>query len=359
MNLLILTGSFGMGHNAAAAAIAESIIAERNGTKVYVEDLFNKTLKSQKYNLPFGLMVKYGKGLYNFVYRNSQDAELFKRLPFHRYLLHCLQELIDQSGADVIVSTLPYCSKIVSEYKRSRRSAIPLITCITDVSSHCEWLHPHTDYYLVAAPQLKDELVRKGVEARRVLVSGIPVRAEFQKDGERTGTRPERRLLMMGGGLGLLPKAKGFYEGLNRLHGVRTTVITGKNVKLYKALAGKYENIEVLAYVQDVSRHMKGADLLLSKPGGITLFEAIAAELPLLLFPPFLQHEFKNGEFILANRIGAMLPGNPKAWVRAIRDILREEDGRARMRENMRSLKAELDASALIRVLERYGRQCA
>lgn len=52
----------------------------------------------------------------------------------------------------------------------------------------------------------------------------------------------------MGGGLGLMPRKDSFYEALNALPGVHTTILTGKNQKLYDRLAGKYENIEVVAF---------------------------------------------------------------------------------------------------------------
>ena len=359
MNVLILTGSFGMGHNAAASAIAEYIGAEMKDSVLFVEDLFLKTLKSRMYNASFDLVVKYGTYLYNFVYRNSQDSGMVAKLPFHRQFVYCLQDLIKKTRADVILSTFPYCSKIVSDYKCSGKCSIPLITCITDVSSHCEWLHPQTDFYLVAALHLREDLIRKGVESWRIVVSGIPVRQAFQKKGRHVESNREKKLLMMGGGLGFLPKAGSFYDELNRLNGVKTTVITGKNRKLYKSLVGKFENIEVLAYVHDIPAYMKNADLLLSKPGGITVFEAIAAELPLLIFPPFLQHEVENGEFIIENGMGEMLPIHQRAWAYTIRDILNDGEKQMRIRENMRAFTAGLDMGALTRILDRYYRLCA
>ena len=93
----------------------------------------------------------------------------------------------------------------------------------------------------------------------------------------------------MGGGLGLLPRKDSFYEALDALPGVRTTLITGGNQKLYDRLHGRYGHIEVLGFTDKVYEYMARADLLLSKPGGITLFETITSELPILAWEPFLQ----------------------------------------------------------------------
>ncbi len=114
----------------------------------------------------------------------------------------------------------------------------------------------------------------------------------------------------MGGGLGLLPKSEQFYKELNSLEGVKTTVITGNNKKMYYKLYGRYENIEVVGYTNEVYKYMKDSDLIISKPGGITLFETIYSELPILAFNPFLQQEIDNASFILNNEIGRILGKN-------------------------------------------------
>jgi processive 1,2-diacylglycerol beta-glucosyltransferase len=359
MNILILTGSFGMGHNSAAKAIEEMIGSGFGDSKVFVEDLFSHAFNSTKYNLPFSLMVKRGKLLYNFVYRHTEDSDKNLKLPFQRQMTKRLAELIKETDADIIISTLWSCSKAVSDYKKTAKRDIPLITCITDISSHREWLHPYTDYYLAAAPTVKAELIEKGVAPERIIVSGIPVRSEFRRESPEHEIIPEKKLLIMGGGLGLLPKSKTFYEELEALQGVKTTIITGNNVALYNSLHGLYKNVEVLPFVNDVPRYMRNADLLISKPGGITLFETISANLPLLMFTPFLQQEIKNGEFVLENRLGDVLPEEPKEWTAKIRAVLSDDALVGTYRANMRSFKSLLDEDALLRLIMQYEKKSA
>jgi len=359
MNILILTGSFGMGHNSAASAIAEKIKAQYANANIVVEDLFSETLKMDNYSLPYFLFVKYGKSLYNFAYRCTEDSGVVTKLPFNTYFLHVLHKLINKSHADIIISTYSGCSKVVSEYKRKTKSDVPFISCITDVALHGTWLQPGTDLYLVAAPTTKDELVAKGVHPQQVVVSGVPVRDEFERVSAKKVPGGEKRLLVMGGGLGLLPSTKDFYEEINRLRGVKTTVITAKNDKLFKALDGKFENIKVLPFVDDMPKYMREADLLLSKPGGITMFEAISAELPLLIFPPFLQQEIRNGDFILENGIGDILPQDEEAWAKKIEDMLWDSEQQTRICESMRALKSSFDERAILRAIGDYQRQCA
>jgi UDP-N-acetylglucosamine:LPS N-acetylglucosamine transferase len=348
-----------MGHNSAARAIAEKVGKEFGDSKIFVEDLFKNAFNSKKYDMLFRLMIKRGKCLYNLVYRYTEDTGRNKKLPFTGHLYRSLGELIKKTDANVIISTLWSCSKIVSEYKRLFKYNIPLITCITDVSSHSEWLQPDTDYYLIAAPNIKSELVRKGIEPQRILVSGVPVRSEFETAEAADKPSEIKRILIMGGGLGLLPRTKSFYDELDTLSGTKTTVITGNNASMYNALVGRYKNIEVLAFVKDVPRYMKDADVIISKPGGITLFEAISAELPLLMCPPFLQQEIRNGEFVLENNLGVILPENTKKWTAKIREVLKDDGLLDKIRSNMRAFKSHLDGNALLRLIQQYERQSA
>jgi len=357
LNILILTGSFGMGHNSAANTIAEMINGEMQDSRVYVEDLFAHAFKSTKHEYVFRIMIKRGKYFYNLAYRRTEDSYKKNKYPFQKYLMRSLDELVVKTDADIIISTLWICSKLVCEYKQSMNCNIPLITCITDVWSHNVWINPGTDFYMTATPKVKDELIGKGVEAQRVVVSGIPVGNAFKTENIDDKSSGEKRLLIMGGGLGLLPKTLAFYEELNKLDGVKTTIITGNNIELYNLLNGRYENIEVLAFVNNVYHYMKNADLLISKPGGITLFEAIFAELPLLMFKPFLEPEKRNGEFVLANNMGAVLSADAQEWVAKIAELMWNNELLNEIRANMRKFKSHLDQDGLFRLLQQCGRQ--
>ena len=83
-----------------------------------------------------------------------------------------------------------------------------MVTCITDVSVHREWLSSHTDLYLVASSVTKKELIAKGVPDKQILVTGIPVKEQFRQLSHEKQQQTMKRLLIMGGGLGMLPKEK-------------------------------------------------------------------------------------------------------------------------------------------------------
>ena len=358
MNILILTGKFGMGHWSASQSLRLQLLNAFPAANVTVEDFFAYALPdaSEAIYKGFSLLVTHGSGLYNIYYKATENASLKTRPPLESLFQDKLAELLWERRPDAVIATHPFCAQLVSDYKEELCSTLPLVTCITDLTSHSEWINDHTDCYLVGSPEIRDRLEEKGVDHGRILVTGIPVKPEFKAPARR-GQDGVRRLLIMGGGLGLLPKRDSFYEALNALPDVRTTLITGGNQQLYDKLHGKYENIEVVGFTDRVYDYMARADLMLSKPGGITLFETIFSELPILAWEPFLQQERNNARFITRYQIGRIAAKEPEACVEAIRRLLYDDKALRRMGRNMRLLKGRLEAQSLARIVATLAAQ--
>lgn len=352
MKTLILTGKFGLGHWSAAQSLRQQLARTFPEGQAEVVDFFAYAMPSGSEALykAFHLLVTYGYGLFNTYYRLTEKLPTDTTSPLDRPMLDKLETLLGEEEPDIIIATHPICAGLVSRYKEESGSEIPLITCVTDLSTHNEWLHCATDCYLVGSPEIRDRLKEKGVAPTRILVTGIPVKEAFHNLSYRRGGT-ERSLLIMGGGLGLLPRKDSFYEALNALPGVRTTLLTGNNQKLYHRLYGKYEHIEVVGFTDRVSDYMAQADLMLSKPGGITVFESIFAELPMLLWEPFLQQEKNNAQFLIQAGLGRAAAKEPEACLEAIRALIYDDQVLAEMSANMRQRKALLEAESLDHIL--------
>ena len=132
---------------------------------------------------------------------------------------------------------------------------------------------------------------------------------------------------------------------------MRTTIITGSNQKLYDRLAGKYPNIEVLGFTDRVYEYMAASDLVLTKPGGITMFESIFSELPILAWEPFLEQEKNNARFLVKRGMGRVASKEPEACLEAIRNLIYNDVALAAMSARMRAMKSRLEEESLNRVL--------
>ena len=353
MKILILTGKFGLGHWSASQSLRQQLGRDFPKAEVEVLDFFAYAMPngSEALYKAFDLLVTYGCGLFNAYYRMADRLPSDIHSPLDRPMLDKLETLLWEKRPDAVIATHPICAGLVSRYKEESGDRLPLVTCVTDLSTHNEWIHSRTDGYLVGSREIKERLMEKGVEAGRIHVTGIPVKEEFRAIRHQRGGG-ERRLLIMGGGLGLLPKKDSFYDALDQLPGVRTTILTGHNQRLYQRLSGRYEHIEVVGFTDRVWEYMEQADLMLTKPGGITVFESLFAELPLLLWEPFLQQEKNNARFLLRSGLARAAAKEPEECLAAIQGLLYDDRTLSEMSARMRARKRELQAAGLARILE-------
>lgn len=358
MKVLILTGKFGMGHYSAAQTIAAQLEAQLGDVEAVVVDLVSYILEESSVGLyrMYGTFVNRTSGAFNWLYKATEKGELQGRLPMAKTMAAAVAELVEETGAEVIIATHSASVMAASEYKRRRASHLPLITCITDVVCHSNWVTAETDWYLVASPYSKELLVEKGVAPEQILVSGIPVKPVFKNLPKFGRKNRNKQLLIMGGGCGLLPKDKSFYERLNELPKVEVTILAGSNRSLLSQLEGRYEHITVLGYTNEVPKLMARADVVISKPGGLSVFEAIYAEKPLLLFAPKLEQEKRNGLFMMHSGMAQVLSGGPLTAAE-IASALQDEVGLKRMQVNMRRFKAELDQLAVVKLVASFGQK--
>ncbi|MBD5098815.1 MAG: UDP-diphospho-muramoylpentapeptide beta-N-acetylglucosaminyltransferase [Clostridiales bacterium] len=357
MNILILTGKFGMGHMSAANALREQLV--QDGHRADVVDLFEYAMPERASAMYwwFNVLVTYGGVFYNIYHHLTANSGGDGR---GDDLVDGLTALLDERDPDVVVSTHPVCSAAMARCKEEGLSELPLVTCVTDVTCHSEWIHPGTDCYLAASETVRQGLAAKGVDPDAIVVSGIPVSGRFQPAHRDRSRR--RELLIMGGGLGLMPRRDSFYQALNALPGVHTTILTGRNEKLLQRLDGRYENIEAVPFTGEVEKYMARAHLMLSKPGGITCFEAIAARLPILAWQPFLKQEQENADFLVRHGMARIAAKEESACLAAIRETIYDDQALSSMERSMDETAASLSrgaACAVVRALAGERTVCA
>lgn len=303
-----------MGHAKAAEAIKEelNLCQKQTGQVCPDKALDIEIIDWIEYTMPhcakyiyggYTSLIRRSTVFYNLHYKSSENRPIIQKPDLTGYIR--MNQLIREKQPDLIISVLACASKAVSYYKVLSGSEIPLITCVTDITSHSEWLNPRTNAYAVGSEEVRQSFIRKGIPRQHIYITGIPVRQKFKNSKSVRNSRP--RILLMGGGLGILPKRLDFYEKLNDIVPADMTIITGKNEKMFQRLYHRFENIEVLGYVQDIEKYFLRSDLILTKPGGITTFEAIYSDTPILALNPTMRQEKYNAEFITKHEIGKTL----------------------------------------------------
>ncbi len=164
----------------------------------------------------------------------------------------------------------------------------------------------------MATEEARRQLVRKGQPEGQVLLSGIPVHAVFARQGappegrRRIGLRPDLPLaLVLSGGHGVGPTVALLQACAAAPPPCQFAVVTGRNAKLERAarqaVAGTSLVAAVHGYVRNIDEFMDAADLVISKPGGLTTAETLAKGRPMLIVDPIPGQEQRNAEWLLEN----------------------------------------------------------
>jgi processive 1,2-diacylglycerol beta-glucosyltransferase len=194
---------------------------------------------------------------------------------------------------------------------------VPCVTVVTDHAVHSQWIHPGIDLYLVSGEQVRNGMVAHGLLPDRVLSSGIPVAPAF---GTPLQPQPLRRqygldpglptILVMVGAHNLMRGALKVYRDMVELpRSAQLLFVCGKDERLRQVIEQLAQRasmpVRVFGYVSEIPALMAMSDLMISKAGGVTTSEALAAELPMVLINPIPGQEEENATFLQA--VGAAI----------------------------------------------------
>ena len=318
-NILVVTASMGSGHNKAANAVAEAIKRKYPVNKINVIDFmstetayFNSLVKDI-----YLKMLDHTPSVYEFFYKFTSDSTKGSTIQsvFAHAMKKDMRELIKKYEADMVICTHPFPCAAASYLKQTGEINIPLITVMTDFCVHQFWLYKNIDIYFTANDLLKKEMVNQGLLEERIFVTGIPVGYNFRVDYNRDDLLAKFKLekdkpvaLIMGGGLGL-GGVKNALCQLERLKkDIQILVITGANVALWSEMNEYAQHskhkIFVWGYSHNIQEFMSVATFLISKPGALTISEALTRELPMILHDPIPGPEVDNAKFVSDNGAG-------------------------------------------------------
>lgn len=172
MKILILTGKFGMGHYQAAQAIKEELENNPKDDIEIIDWIEYLTPGCAKYIYAgYSSLIGHNTFFYNYHYRKSENYPP-NRTPDHALACYVkMHRLIQQKRPDLIISVLAFCSQAVSYYKSLSGCPVPLITCITDITGHPEWINRCTDAYMAASDEVRSALIQKGVPENQIFVT--------------------------------------------------------------------------------------------------------------------------------------------------------------------------------------------
>ena len=374
--VLIMSASTGGGHNRAAKAMKEEIEKRCiNGEYITCEivdslKLINTTMDkiiSSGYEKSAKYTPKAWGGVYKISDANIMSKHEFKGNLFNSLLSSRLKKLLKESKPDLIIGTHPFpmialstlkknnnihsLSRSESFYKSTKVDIPPMISVLTDYTTHSTWIQNEIDYYIVGHEYVKELLVYEGVDSEKVKAFGIPVEKSFLSHRDREtvltelGLSPEKlTVLLMGGSFG----AGNIKETLEDLIAIdrdfQILVITGRNEHLKDKLSKMLDstihnkNICLLGYTNKMNDILASIDVLISKPGGLTTTEALLNDVPMIV-PYFIPGQEEENLDFLTN-CGAALRTTKKYSLPVLLKVLIDDPSRLdNLRKNIKSIR--------------------
>ena len=323
--VLVLYARYGSGHAAIAKYVANYIKDKNSNWEI-------KLLDISDYGNWLG---RTGIKVMDFVgkHRTALIFNFFYELMDHRistvgdnaitkksYDNKMLRKVIVDFNPDVVISSHFYCSNIITYYNKLGLIKTKLYTIITDYRTHECWIRNKKleDGYIVGNEVVKEELVERGVDAKKIFAFGLPLNLEkiHHLDSKETiykryNLKGKRKVYLFFGGSST--GSMYYYDYFKALAKMKLNAdvifISGHNEKLREkcanyVLKNNISNIQVLGYSKDVLNLMKISNLVISKPGGATVTECLEMRVPMLLVPGVGGQEKYNARFMARKRYG-------------------------------------------------------
>lgn len=326
--ILILYGSYGGGHLSAAKAIYNYI--SKNYTDVTVEMLDCIKYINKYVNIlstkAYTEMAKKAPWAWGRVYKSSEKGPLSKiSNNSNKLMARKLNIYLKDFNPDLLISTHPFSSNMCSYLKRKNKLQCKIATIMTDFEIHNQWLmnNKYTNDFFVSNEHMKTKMVKLGINANKIFVTGIPVSERFSCNFNKLDIFNEfnlnpllKTVLFFAGGeygLGKNKTEEIFNVLVNNFSNLQVIAIAGRNVEMKENFekivsdAGKENNIKVLPFTDKVPELMSISNLVITKPGGLTTSESLISGLPMLIINPLPGQEEQNAEFLENNRIGVWL----------------------------------------------------
>ena len=328
--ILILTASFGDGHNAAARNLRDGIELITDDAKVEVLDLFESTygtlntLLKQAYQ---GL-VRYAPTVWSGVFAVLDNPVLFRRqVDTMGKLRDSLAAVLRDSEPDVVVSCYPVYAHLIQDiFREHAERPFRFITVVTDSISVCSaWYRAPSDLFVVANEATAEVLAEGGIPRPRLKALGFPVSPVFAQERPAPLTAPrhgDRRKVLYVINTGKAKTGKSLVR-LLKVPDLELTITVGRDATLKAKLAERFRDcgrrVSVYGWTNQMPRLLMSHHLVIAKAGGAIVQEAIAARCPMIVNQVIPGQEEGNARLIRKLGVGAIAEGSKE-----VRDLVEE-----------------------------------
>jgi UDP-N-acetylglucosamine:LPS N-acetylglucosamine transferase len=295
------------GHHQVAEAIMDMLKKHSDGLTLKKVDLLSYTNKSLEKMITHGYLnwIRYAPESYNLAYKSFFYVPTTKKQSFKWYqplFLKKMEQLLAEEKPDLIVCTHGFPSYLLSRLKMKGKCDVPIINVYTDFFINNVWGREGIDVHFLPSQQVKEKLSRKyHIPNQRMIVTGIPVHEEITKKAHVQKQNGRPKILIAGGNSGLGRILK-LVDELKRSSQLDFMVLCGNNQKLYdEILSWGLDHIKPLPYLSsrsEMNELYEEVDAIVTKPGGVTISEALQKGLPIFVHSALPGQEEINLQYL-------------------------------------------------------------
>ena len=340
------------GHHSATLAIENALRSLDPATEILNINAFSYTnpISEKIINKVYMGVIKKTPAVWEYLYDNPAVEKRLRKIKeaINKINYSKLKDLFDRFQPDAVVCTQAYPCGMVADFKKTSGSNISLLAVLTDYIPHAYWIYDSVDYYIVPSSEVKTLLIKKGVAPDKINTFGIPFDPKFNVHVNKEEVLRRLHLdpkipivLIMGGGHGLGP-IKTVIKSLEKSsQELQLIVVAGINKKLYRSLKRmkkkSKKKLLVFSFVDNINELMEIAKVIITKPGGITIAEALSKKLPMIIVKPIPGQEANNAMY-LAKKRAAIKLDDPKFTHAVVEELL----GNPHKLETFRSAIAQI-----------------
>ncbi len=362
--IAILTLSIGSGHVRASTVVARALEDRSPDVDVRVLDAIEYAQPWFRwlYVYPYWWMLRYARGLWGRLYERRHQKNHRGTAPRWVFRWGCRKALreVRAFSPHLLIVTEIGAAEIAALGKRQGWLSAPILAVQTDFQTEPPWVQPEIDFYCVGSEEARSQLIGWGISPHRILVSGVPIDPVFALPYDKPellrslGLAPERPVvLVMAGGMGPAPLDE-VVLSLERC-GLPLQVIAvaghdGEMRAKLESLRGKVAlDLRALGWAENVPELMAAADLLVTKPGGLSTSEALASGLPMVLTHPIPGPEERHARHLVQRGV-ALHARSSREIPELVLPLLRSTEKRAEMARRAKELARPDAAYAVAQV---------
>jgi processive 1,2-diacylglycerol beta-glucosyltransferase len=355
--ILVLSASVGAGHLRAAEAV-EAALKETAPDAIVknidVLDLTNRLFRRLYGKLYLDLVNKaphvlgYFYDMLDQPSRSGRNRGDRLRLVIQKLNLKPFLRLLTDQKWDLAINTHFLPAEIIASLRKKKQIELPQVTATTDFETHRLWVNQPCDRYFTATVEGALYLQSWGVPAADTQATGIPIHPTFARTKDRAeclqrqGLKGDRPIILqMGGGFGVGPVEKMYRALLSVELPIEVVVSAGRNATLKQELEAmpvpNRHRARVIGFTTEIDELMNVADLIVSKPGGLTTSETLARGAVMVIANPIPGQESRNSDYLL-EKGAAIKVNNTAALAYKVTSLLQDPERLQQMRANVRRI---------------------